>query len=281
LKDFKGKVLFGHISDVAMNFLYTINEIDNHTGKLLDLLDILPERTKELQKTYGRFCSNQVQLQTPYEFYQVKKELKENIVLKNYWSIFYLNYTLSERYTDYLISLNSKLLTDNFEEIKNTLEGKNKQYKMDFDYKIGKLTHIGNQHKSTYIHKLISLLTLFQKIRNTFMFHFKDVDLYSFVYSDNEIQQKEEVLIQELEDIKSEIEKTMKEFNDNKEIDFILKRSEQRISGIIGFLKQNQSGGKSFLITDAIYSNLIRVISFISYSFIFFVKMYSPDINGK
>lgn len=216
----------------------------------------------------------------PHGFPQITRELKGNIILNNQWAIFYLIFTLSERYTDYLITLNSKLFSKNScKDIKEKLDSKNRSLYIDLEFKIGKLKHIRNQHKSKYIHKFISLLYLYREIRNAFMFHFKNVDEYSFVYPKKNIHEKEESLKGELENIISTINDSIKQFKGNTNIIDILDTSKKRIDDIIRFYEKNQSDETYFLINDNIYQDLIKIFSEISYTFIYFLDSEEPNFS--
>jgi hypothetical protein len=279
LSNFKQKLIFGPVADVANHFLNSIINNNDFHKDLINSLDNVEKRIRMLSDICKKYNSNVVRI-PPYGFTQITRVLKRNIVLHNYWSIFDLNFTLSERFADYLINLNSKLFTSkDCDDIKIKLDSKNRTLNMDFDFKIGKLKHINSQHQSTYIHRLITLLSLYRIIRNAFMFHFRNIDEYSFVYSDKEIQDKEKSLKGELENIHSNINNTMNQFKENQNIKNILQGSIQKIESIIEFYKMNQSNNEVFLINDAIYNDLIKIFSVISCTFIFFLDTEKPDIS--
>jgi len=279
LSNFKQKLIFGPIADVANHFLNSIINNNDFHKDLINSLDNVEKRIRTLSEICKKYNSNVVRI-PPYGFIQISRELKRNIILHNYWSIFYLNFTLSERYADYFINLNSKLFSPkDCADIKTKLDSKNRTLNMDFDFKIGKLKHINSQHQSTYILKLYTLLDLYRIIRNTFMFHFIDIDEYSFVYSGKDIQEKEKSLHGELVNLHSNINVVMRQFKDNQKIKNILQSSIQKIESIIEFYSKNQSTEEYFLINDAIYNDLIRIFSVISYTFIFFLDTEQPDFS--
>lgn len=279
LKDFKSKLISGSVSDVANDFLYSINHIDSFHKSILDPLDNIEKKIRKLSDLCHNTRSDVVMI-PPYGSLQIIQELKSNIILKNQWAIIYLIFTLSERYADYLISLNSRLISSNdYDDIKEKLDSKNRSLIIDLEYKIGKLKRIMNQRKSKYIHKLISLLYLYKTIRNAFMFHFKNVDEYSFVYTKENINKKEESLKGELEKINSSINDSLKQFDGNDNIFSILDGCKNRIDSIMRFYEKNQSDENFFLINDRIYRDLIDIFSVISYTFIYFLDSEEPDFS--
>ncbi len=259
----------------AWDCIHSINHDDQTIDYTLYSVQTIERKIKEI--CYRKENSDVVQKIPPFGVDYLLSELQRNILLSNHWSVFYLTCMLSERYGDLLVFLHHKLLSEEeIQSIKTKLDPSERRSYLNFDYTITRLGAINKILKSDYISQLIEYLRVFQKIRNKFMFHFKDVDEYAFVYSSEEIHQKEEYLKDMLIKINGVLEPILQSTNDKHILELITDASGQ-IDASIKLYDDSKDGTGSFLVNDLVYGDLVRSFSKISFAFIIFLGATEPD----
>lgn len=149
----------------------------------------------------------------PTNIKEIIKELRANIKQDNAWATFYLIQIFAERVADFIISGENDLVKQNpdfFKRIKKKVEGN----WFTLGIKISCLEELNKSKncKNKDLEILIKILKLLALIRNRFMFHVINYDEYSFIYEPDERYKKEEHFIEDLKELKENIDDVLVEF---------------------------------------------------------------------
>jgi len=246
------------------NFLYKLIRLMNRENNLEKILLEHLENTKnniEKKITKGYAVAN---------INSLIEELRNNIIMRNYFSIFYNVETLAERIVDLIIgkkkgSINEEICCKIREDMNNegfTLQSKIKRLKEVYD----------DETPDTKM--LIKIIQLLQRIRNKFMYHIVNYDDYQFVFSDD-IGKKDEFLQRKiiqpiLEEIRA-VKDIIKEISfENQLTKNLLDFYQKSWTKLSEFYEREKSSNDSIILNIDIYEHLPQNFAEISYIFILF-----------
>ncbi|RLF50998.1 MAG: hypothetical protein DRN11_03565 [Thermoplasmata archaeon] len=201
------------------------------------------------------------------------EELKNNILMRNYFSIFYNVETLAERILDLIIKKENDLIE---KEIQHEIIKYIDDGYFTLQKKIELLEEIMHKKHATKDMKiLIKIIKLLQRIRNKFMFHIVNFDDYQFVFGDD-MGKKEEFLQRKiLEPIKSEIDNISDileegEFDERKLVETLIKFYQKYLERLYEFYSKERSNKDVEIVNIDIYEHFPQNFAEISYIFILF-----------
>lgn len=201
---------------------------------------------------------------------RLQKEIKNNLLVGSYESIFYLVHSLNERIADLILCRNKKKIKSlevNDLKIKDYLNNTKFTLEIKIQF-LEKLSDLINVDKDYY--KYVKLLKLFQRIRNKVMFHRKNIENYS-IYFDN-ISEKEDNLKKTADTLLSIIDEIKESFTDESQhINLIIKKSEIILDHYSDYLSRNKSNDEILIYHGQFIEELPVLMSHLSLIFIFFI----------
>jgi hypothetical protein len=177
-------------------------------------------------KNLNNILKNKLISFTNKEEKYIIKELIQNLKFDNYRSSFYLTLILSEYIVDRIIIINKdKIKNNNFRKIKKFINIEEEKTFLSLGKKIDILkTILPNKTNTSQLFK--NILELLNLIRNRYLFHFTDLDDYSFVIPENDLFKKEQKLQKHFIEIKKTIADIIKNYNlNNLELNLLIENA--------------------------------------------------------
>jgi len=241
------------------HFLYQLKKLKNQERTYIKkvLLEHLNRLEYNLKKIERHSVAN---------VNSIINELKNNIIMENYYSIFYNVELLAERIVDLIIKKEKFHLTAKFEEIKSKFE----ENRFTLDSKIKLLKILYEKFGTDDIKIFVKIIELLQRMRNKFMFHIYNFDDYQFVFGPH-IGMKEELLQNKIiKSVKEEIDAVLKLLEEGGIDKKIVKFYSKYFGGLIKYYDREKSDEEKYILNVEIYDNLPRNFAEISYLFILF-----------
>jgi len=258
----QGKDLFPERSKEYIDkFLWGIRTLDSFSDSelrilLLEKLDVI--RTKNIKKI------------TPYDvrgLNTIVAEIKNNIITRSHWSVFYTIECLAERIIDTIIVRENKLLMGEYGNIRKNI--KSNHYTLG--NKIVLLEKIYCEHKTPDLNIMIKIIKLLQDVRNKYMFHLFDCDDYSFIYPVGETHEKEKEMMKLMTSVKDSVEEVRELFKEGILERHILDFYFKSWSNLIEVYDISEYGPDVSVSNSAIYSMFPECFARFAYVLILFL----------